>query len=437
MAICDDVVAFARDRGIEVVAGHELGAPPASHDDPRVDFGRLACVTPLAVVRPRDRDELAACVTFFAANHVRHKVRGAGHGSGGQVLIDDGVVVDLRYLARIVADDPAAQTITIEGGCWWLDVVRHLYPQGRRPRSVTANLRATVAGTLSVGGFGDSSHVTGLQIAHVTRMTAMTPDGALHVLTRDDELFRWTLAGRGQLAIIVDATIETVARPWRLAARTLRWRNLAEFLADAPALASYQLVRARLHWKPRNPEPQLSAIVGSSEDAPPSCAHAASTSSPAPLDLYELLTAAPPASWRDACPALELALPLPHALSTWPALAAQIAAARIPELQPEGSAVMIVPCDPRFPLAPLPGSDRCMMIALRPELPTPAEARALVPALAQIGAAALAAGGRMYLMSIELDTPDFLARQFGDALARFQQLKHELDPHGLLNPWRL
>src|SRR5262249_19128928 len=148
---------------------------------------------------------------------IPYAVRGAGHSSGGQSLIEGGAVLDTRRLDRIVADDPARETITVEGGLWWLALARHLMPQGRRPRSITANLRSTVAGTLAVGGFGDAAHVDGLQISHVDRLTLVTPDGRVHALGPDDELFRLSLAGRGQLGVIADATLQTSRRPFTIA----------------------------------------------------------------------------------------------------------------------------------------------------------------------------------------------------------------------------
>jgi FAD/FMN-containing dehydrogenase len=100
--------------------------------------------------------------------------------------------------------------------------------------------------------------------------------------------------------------------------------------------------------------------------------------------------------------------------------------------------VVVVPAAGELPLAPIPpgGDGSALLVALRPELPV-AAARALLPALRELAAHALAAGGRLYLMSVEPETPGFLEAQFGDALPRLRELKDALDPHRLLNRWRL
>jgi FAD/FMN-containing dehydrogenase len=46
----------------------------------------------------------------------------------------------------------------------------------------------------------------------------------------------------------------------------------------------------------------------------------------------------------------------------------------------------------------------------------------------------LDAGGRIYMMSIDLGGREFLARQFRDHFDQFASLKQRYDPCGLLNP---
>jgi hypothetical protein len=111
-----------------------------------------------------------------------------------------------------------------------------------------------------------------------------------------------------------------------------------------------------------------------------------------------------------------------------------IARAGVPPLQPMGHALQVLRNDPRFPLAPLPPSPSgtSLMVVLRPELEADRVA-ALLPALRDIGRCALDLGGRLYLMSIDIDDPHFLECQFGDALPRLRSLKRELDPADLLS----
>lgn len=437
----NDLVKFAVDAGIELLRGDQLVRSGNFREDYSIDFGRVVQRTPAAVLRPRDRAALQACMRHLYAAGTRYTTRGGAHSSGGQALIDGGVVIDTRYLDRICSDDPDAETITVEGGAPWRAVVDHLRPQGRRPTSITANLRSSVAGTLAVGGFGDSAHTVGLQISHVERLTLITPDGACHHLGPEDELFRWSLAGRGQLGVIAEVTLQTVRRPWTMVSRALQWESLADFVRDNSRIVEhglYDFMRARIRVNPEGSS-RVYAHVGRStstrslDDDSLARLHPAKATDPALLDLYALLASGKEDS-ADACPALEVVLPLPAGLAIWDELAKQIAAAGIPALQPHGHSVMVVARDPRFPLAPLPPTaNTAMMIALRPSLPVDA-LPALLPALHAIARTALDAGARIYLMSIDIPTPDFLAKQFGADLATLLALKARVDPKALLNP---
>ncbi|MFN0246642.1 MAG: FAD-binding oxidoreductase [Kofleriaceae bacterium] len=425
--------------GTEVLIGDELATSWTGNfrEDSSIDYGRVVQKRPVALLRPRDREQLAACMRHLFATRTPYTTRGAAHSSGGQALIDGGVVIDMRHLARVVDDDPAGETVTVEGGAWWLAVVEHLYRQGRRPMSVTANLRSSIAGTLAVGGFGDSAHLHGLQIGHVVRMTVCTPDGELHRVGPGDELFGWTLAGRGQLGVIVDATLRTIRRPWWMVVRKVSWGSLADYVRDAEVITSrelYDFSRARIEVQ--GARTVISAVVGrsaSSADADPRIGelHPEMVQPPGFIDLYRLLVAEK-SDDKLACPALEFVLPMESAVDAWAELQPMVAAAGIPALQKDGHSVMIVAREPGLPLAPLP-ADTSMMIALRPKLPVEA-APALLPSLRAIGHRAMELGAKMYLMSIELDDPQFAERQFGEHLAKLRALKARFDPHGILNP---
>jgi len=410
--------------------------------DPCVDFGRLERRTPAVVVRPGTVDELAGALAELAARRTPYKLRGAAHTAGGQVLIDGGAVVDLTGLDRIVADDPAGETITVEGGATWLAVAEHLQHQGRRPLALTDQLRTTVAGTLSVGGFCDTSHRHGLQVGTVTALTLVTPDGGRHRLGPDDERFRFALAGLGQLGAIAEATIRTERRPPTLAARLLRWYRIDDFLRDADAIVRhglYDFVRARLVWAAGSRRAHVDATVGDFAERVPLRAPVPEPLRPSlasnlePVDLLAELRADLLAGWTWSTAAVEVVLPMPDGAALWPELEAAIVGAGIPAHFRRGAGTAILPCRPRLPLAPLPATETGWMIALRPRA-TPDEAAALVPALRAIADRAVAAGGALYRVGAERPTGAQLAAMHGDALDRLRALKAEVDPDGLCNP---
>ena len=224
------------------------------------DFGGLVTRVPRTVLAPASVNELATIVTKLASSNTSFVVRGAAHTAGGQT-VTDGVLVVTRGLRGIVADRPECDELVVEAGALWLDVVRHLSPQGRRPTALTDNLRTTIGGTLALGGFGDTSHWHGLQIASVAALTVITPGGQRVSCGADDDLFRYSLAGLGQLGIIAEVTLRTLCRPPLLTARVLTWRSLDTFLGDTHLLRRYEYLRARLQFEPEGAA-QVVALAG-------------------------------------------------------------------------------------------------------------------------------------------------------------------------------
>ena len=437
-----DVSAWAAARDLAIAWPEDYVRDPDDfHANPCIDFGRVVVREPRFVLAPRDAGQLVDCVTMLRDRAIPYHVRGAGHSSGGQSLSAGGAVIHTARLSRILEDRPGAEQLVVEGGAWWLPVIEHLHAQGRRPVVLTGNPRVSIAGSLAVGGFGDASHVHGLVIRSVDALTLIAPDGTEHALRRGDELMAYALAGRGQLGVVRDVTLRTVRRPSRLAVRHVRWGSLRDFVRDSAAIAKhrlYEYVRARLRWDRGE---AVDAALGNFVDAPPDADHAIAAIRPVQAtavqlrDWFDDLRRDPKRDeWRSPTPAMEIALPLPEALDVWPRIRGQVIAGGLAPYLGRGTSVMVVPPEPELPLAPVTRRAATLLIVLRPEAPAD-RAPALLPALRTIGEIALACGGRIHLMSIELETPRFLERQFGEATAaRLRALKARLDPSGLCNP---
>ncbi len=434
-----EISAWAAAREIALAWPEDYVRDPNDfHANPCIDFGRVVHREPRFVVRPRDADQLVECMTMLRERGIPYHVRGAGHSSGGQSLSDGGAVIHTEALTGILDDRPDAELITIAGGTWWLSVIEHLQAQGRRPLVLTGNPRLSVAGTLSMGGFGDTTHLAGLVIRSVEALTLIAPDGTRHSLRRGDELFHYVLAGRGQLGVIADATLRTAKLPHTIAIRYVRWGSLREFVRDSEVIAKHQLysfVRARLSWVRGESVEGAVGNFGETVDRNANLIRPTQTSELELRDLLVDLRRGPEGDeWQLPTPAMEIALPLPDGLELWPRVRDRIVAAGLVDFMARGTSVMVAPAEPEFPLAPVTARPTSLLVALRPEVPAE-RAREVLPALRAIGEMALAAGGRIHLMSIDLETPRFLERQFGAAIAtRFRELKQRLDPGGLCNP---
>jgi hypothetical protein len=411
-------------------------------DSPCIDWGRLTAKIPRFTLRPTTPDQLAEALRLLRDVSLPFKVRGGGYSNGAQTLIDSGgVVIDIKGLAAIVDDDPAHDIIRVQGGARWIDVIRHLHRQGRRPTTLIGNWNATISGTLSVGGFGDATHLRGPVVASVQAMTVMTLDGQRHSVQPGDPLFDYTLAGRGQVAVILDATFATRRDPWVVNAALLAWSNVEDFITDAALIADearFSPFNVRYYWRGDTPFLGGACLPTDASDIDDRLRglKARCVGVRPAEDLFDVGVEMSDLGFgsQRCWPCLEFVLPLPDGLSTWHAIHDDIRACLLDLALEDGSPIVVMRPPQGIPLAPFPTSERCLVCAIRPSLQG-FQAPLNTSFLHKWRGRILDAGGKIYLMSIEPDGDLKLDKQFGpDALATLRSLKATHDPQGLLNP---
>jgi len=437
------VIEEARARGLSVTTPAPQDIASGFPESPAHDFGKFIERVPGAVLRPRDQGELDACVATLVGRGVPFKVRGGGHCSGGQTLIDDGAILDLRDLDAVVEDRPREGEIVVEAGATWLRVCEHLRDASRAPSNLTMNWRTTVAGSLLTGGFGDASHREGPQVNMVRAMEILTLDGTRHRVTPGHPLFDYTLAGRGQLGIVTQLTLATAPRVWSIVARSYSWSSFADYLEDLPIFTrelGCDVVRTRISWTRGRILGAAGYVADDIAAAPPDHGFRARAGKAQVIDLFAAGGEGPNEHWVPACPAIELILPYaPEEPATTAALLEELrrrfVAAGLATYTPIGSAIMSLPpasIAPHAPLAPLL-SVPSHVVVLRPEVPL-GKVPEYLPALEEIGRWCYDQGGKLYLVGIETPGLVDLERQFGPALGNLRRLKQRWDPAGLLNP---
>lgn len=448
----DALSAWASRHHVSHQTGREtLSAPADFQKNAALDFGKYLRRTPQIVLRPKDQKQLAESVEMLALRQIPFKVRGAGHSSGGQTLTEDGAVLDLRWLKRIIAEErPEPGTphsngrgrVRVEAGCWWLELCAHLKHEGRRPLVLTDNWRSTVGGTLAVGGFGDASHLEGLQTAGVRELMLLTLDGTRHRVRPGDPLFDWSLAGRGQLGIVTEVVLETIEKSYDLEARVFAWRNFATFARDMATIVAegrFDWLRARLSW---DKDGSVMAAGGHLLPVANNRAEndlvglAASYGAPERLDLFATSAEPPEAAWNLASPSVEVVLPVTETgLAGLAKIHARVMASPLTRYLPRGSSLMALRGKNAEtpPMAPLPSCDLALMLAIRPEVPL-GDVPPLIPHARAIADLAVEHGGAIYAMGIEPSSPDWLQRQLGPRHDELLALKRRHDPLGLLNP---
>jgi FAD/FMN-containing dehydrogenase len=200
------------------------------------DFGHIVHQRPRAVLEPGSVEDVCRMVRFARRQGVRLAARGQGHSTFGQAQVEAGVVVDLSPLRTVHALQ--GDRITVDAGLRWGALLQATLARGLTPPALTDYLQLSVGGTLSVGGVSVTSWRHGAQVDNVDGLEVVTGEGELVACSpsRRPDLFAAALAGQGQCAIIVRATLRLVPAPSRARFFTLVYPDLPTLTGDCRRL---------------------------------------------------------------------------------------------------------------------------------------------------------------------------------------------------------
>jgi FAD/FMN-containing dehydrogenase len=147
-------------------------------------------------------------------------IAGGRHAMGGQQFLDNGVVLDMRGMNRIVEFDPGVGRITCEAGATWPELMRgYLARQAGRTQQWGVRQKQTGADGLTLGGaVAANIHGRGLDdppfSADVESLQLVSPDGEVVTCSRDcrPELFRLVVGGYGLFGVVTTVTLLLVPR---------------------------------------------------------------------------------------------------------------------------------------------------------------------------------------------------------------------------------
>ncbi len=170
--------------------------------------------TPLAVARPKHRDDCVTLMAFAARERLSLIPRAAGTSLAGQ-CVGDGLVVDVnRHMNRIVSIDPERRRARVQPGVIRDDLNDALSPFGLMfaPDPSTAN-RCTIGGMFGNNAWGSHALLYGTTQDHVLSVDAVLSDAtAVRFGPLDDSQLRDKLALDNLEGRIYRAVFETIDR---------------------------------------------------------------------------------------------------------------------------------------------------------------------------------------------------------------------------------
>ena len=176
--------------------------------------------SPGLVVLPDSADEVRDVVRACRDAGVPWVARGAGTGlSGGALPVEDGVLLVLSRLRRILEVDLANGRVVVEPGVTNADVSRAVAPTHFFPPDPSSQIACTIGGNVAENSGGAHCFKYGFTTNYVTGLEVVLPDGEVVVLGGKEldrpgyDLLGAFVGSEGTLGVATRVTLRVVPVP--------------------------------------------------------------------------------------------------------------------------------------------------------------------------------------------------------------------------------
>ncbi len=135
---------------------------------------------PVAAVLPDSAEEVQQVVRACHEAEVPWVARGAGSGlSGGAMPVEDGVLIALSRMSRVIEVDLPNQRVVVEPGVTNLDVSKAVAPDHFYPPDPSSQIVCSIGGNVAENSGGAHCFKYGFTTNYVTGLELVLPDGEL------------------------------------------------------------------------------------------------------------------------------------------------------------------------------------------------------------------------------------------------------------------
>jgi FAD/FMN-containing dehydrogenase len=189
------------------LAGDLITPDSASYDEARTTlYGRTAF--PLAIVRVKNAEDVAATVSFAQRHGTPLAVRSGGHSLAQYSVVDGAIIVDFAAMKH-VSIDPDARVAHVEAGATSADVASPAHEHGLA-LSTGDTHSVGIGGLTTGGGIGFMVRKYGLAIDNLLEAELVTADGRIRIANQREnrDLFWAIRGGGGNFGIITRFTFQ-------------------------------------------------------------------------------------------------------------------------------------------------------------------------------------------------------------------------------------
>lgn len=188
------------------IDGGLLCAGDDGWDDAVLVWNAMVTKLPALVVQPESAGDVAAALNFARDNRLLLSVKGGGHNIAGTCIAEDGVMLDMSRMRKVVVD-PAERLAHVEPGCLLGDVDRATQEHGLATTLGFVS-ETGVAGLTLGGGFGYLARRFGWAVDNLDEVEIVTADGEIRIANRDldADLFWAIRGGSGNFGVVTRFT---------------------------------------------------------------------------------------------------------------------------------------------------------------------------------------------------------------------------------------
>ncbi len=155
--------------------------------------------------RPRDPEAVAELFRRASEEGVSVGLRGSGRSYGDAALNSGELILDLRFMKRVLSWDKESGVLEAEPGLTIDQLWRHTLPDGYWPAVTPGTSWPTLGGAVAMNIHGKNHYRVGGIGDWVDELDLVTPRGAILTVSRDrrPDLFRAVIGGFGMLGCVV------------------------------------------------------------------------------------------------------------------------------------------------------------------------------------------------------------------------------------------
>ena len=177
-------------------------------------------VTPGAVVLPRSTAQVQGVVRVCHEHDIPFVARGHGTGlSGGALPVEQGVVISLARMNRVVSVDYENARIVVEPGVINLHVTQHVAPHGfYYAPDPSSQIACTIGGNVAENSGGVHCLKYGLTTNNVLGLEMVLPTGEVlrlggkHLDAEGYDLLGLMIGSEGLLGVVTEVTVRILQR---------------------------------------------------------------------------------------------------------------------------------------------------------------------------------------------------------------------------------